>query len=456
MTINFRTACSALFPLMLISSAGAAMSPVSVGSYGVAPNSGADATPGVMRALAAAMRVPGGTLVFPAGTYDFWPAKAAQMKYFISNHDPVDTRSVVMVIDHARGLTIDGQGSKFIFHEEVMPIAVTSSRDVTIRNFSLDYASPHFLVTRVLSADAASVRVSVDAGQRFEIDGGHVMLLDGSRKVPMNTSLELDPEKMAVAINVQDNFKFSDARVTAEGADGLKIEGLKNAPKVGNILIIRGVDRTDPAIWASESKDVTVAHVTVHAALGMAFIAQKSENLHLDGFNVTLAPGRYLTTNADATHFSNCKGTVVVENGKYENMLDDGINVHGSFLHVMKKVSANAMLLEWGHFQTFGFTFAAPGEHLEFADQRTMLPYGHAKVAHVAVPDDHHVLVTLDGPLPESLRVGDFVDNEDWRPSVVYRNNSVRRIRSRGGLFSTTGGVDPGRSARLVRVHAEP
>ena len=38
-----------------------------------------------------------------------------------------------------------------------------------------------------------------------------------------------------------------------------------------------------------------------------------------------------------------------VENGHYENMLDDGINVHGSFLRVAKVTAPSTVLLEWGH-----------------------------------------------------------------------------------------------------------
>lgn len=36
------------------------------------------------------------------------------------------------------------------------------------------------------------------------------------------------------------------------------------------------------------------------------------------------------TTQADATHFSGCKGKITSCNGLYEGMMDDAINVHGT------------------------------------------------------------------------------------------------------------------------------
>ena len=431
-----------LFAVMVSLGVGAVAQRISVKDFGAEPGAGKDATPGVLKAIAAAKAKPGSTVVFPKGTYEFFPEHAATEHYFISNHDPEDSRAVAMPIDGVHGLTIDGMGSTFLFHGQTMPVAVTDSSDVTLKNFAIDYAVQHFLFTKVIASSADSVKVKVFAGPKYTIADGIVTLHDGEWSLPARASLEIDPQAMTVAYGARDNFKFGKCcKVSEVSPDLLEIHGLKELPKVGNIFVIRGVDRPDPAIWVAESKDIHVEHVDVNAALGMAFIAQKTENTYLDGFNVKLSPGRYITTNADAVHFSNCKGKIVVENGLYENMLDDGINVHGSFLHVMKLPSPNKVLLEWGHFQTFGFTFAEVGEHLEFSSKRTITPIDHATVTAVKKIDDKHVELTLDKPVADKVNELDLVDNVDWRPSVIYRNNTVQRIRSRGVLFSTTNGV---------------
>lgn len=69
-------------------------------------------------------------------------------------------------------------------------------------------------------------------------------------------------------------------------------------------------------------------------------IAQTSENITLNKFAVRLKEGsdRYFTTQADATHFSGCRGLIKSEYGFYEGMADDAINVHGTYLKIMERI----------------------------------------------------------------------------------------------------------------------
>jgi hypothetical protein len=57
----------------------------------------------------------------------------------------------------------------------------------------------------------------------------------------------------------------------------------------------------------------------------------------------------------------NCRGQIIVENGLFENMLDDGINVHGSYLRIAEKLAPDTLVLEFGHPETFGLPFAFSG-----------------------------------------------------------------------------------------------
>ena len=47
------------------------------------------------------------------------------------------------------------------------------------------------------------------------------------------------------------------------------------------------------------------------------------------------------------------------------------------------------------------------------------------------------MVITVEEPLPSSVRAGDAVENADFYPSVVFRNNIVRNNRARGSLFTT-------------------
>ena len=69
----------------------------------------------------------------------------------------------------------------------------------------------------------------------------------------------------------------------------------------------------------------------VHHAAGMGFLAERCENVTLKRFDVTPSPGtgRRSSAAADAAHFVNCGGKVALEGCRFENQLDDGLNVHG-------------------------------------------------------------------------------------------------------------------------------
>lgn len=50
--------------------------------------------------------------------------------------------------------------------------------------------------------------------------------------------------------------------------------------------------------------------------------------------------------------------------------------------------------------------------------------------------DHRTAVITLTEPVPQGYASGDAVENADWQPAVVFRNNIARMIcaRSRSGL----------------------
>ena len=116
---------------------------VDVSLYGATPNSGQNSSPSVARAIDFALRHHRSKILFERGRYDFWPQGAVIRHLFISNHDGVAERAVAISIEHVSGLELDGNGSEFVFHDSMLHILISHSDRVTLRNFSIDYASPH-------------------------------------------------------------------------------------------------------------------------------------------------------------------------------------------------------------------------------------------------------------------------------------------------------------------------
>lgn len=79
----------------------------------------------------------------------------------------------------------------------------------------------------------------------------------------------------------------------------------------------------------------------------MGLLAQLCENITLDEFSVCLRGDkdpRYFTTQADATHFSSCRGKIDSRNGLYEGMMDDAINVHGTYLKIKQHLDDHTVI----------------------------------------------------------------------------------------------------------------
>jgi len=416
---------------------------VDVSLYGAAPNSGQNSSPSVARAIDFALRHHRSEILFKRGRYDFWPQGAVMRHLFISNHDGVAERAVAISIEQVSGLELDGNGSEFIFHDSMLPIVISHSDRVTLRNFSIDYASPHIVQAKVVSKNDGFVDLHIDNPTSYRVKDDHLFILaedasPGSEQVARG-SVVFDPEGKWLVAGTGDNWEVDKTTAKRIDRDEVRLFGLTQQTRPGDVLILWNGDRPSPAILVSQSSHINISSAQVYSAQGMGFIAQYSADIHLDGFNVMLKPGsgRYISTTGDAVHFSNCRGRIIVENGLFENMLDDGINLHGSYLRIAKKLAPDTLVLEFGHPQTFGLPFAFSGDTLRFIQTKTLEPYAIAKVAEMHSLDDKHLWIRFTETLPSSVAVTDAAENLAWQPNVIYRNNHIRHNRARGALFGS-------------------
>jgi hypothetical protein len=180
-------------------------------------------------------------------------------------------------------------------------------------------------------------------------------------------------------------------------------------------------------------------NIDIYHAGGMGVIAEKSENIHLNKVNVKLREGteRMVSTTADATHFCNCKGNLLVENCLFENMLDDAINVHGTYLTIDKIINNFTVLARKNHFQQFDDNFTEAGDSMNFIKHENLSAIKSAIVKSVCTINDHLAEITFKDNIPESLKEGDALDNITWYPTFTFRNNIVRNNRARSVLITT-------------------
>ena len=190
----------------------------------------------------------------------------------------------------------------------------------------------------------------------------------------------------------------------------------------------------------SNSKDTYIQNITVLAAGGMALIAERCENVTLDGLKVTPRADRHMSTRADATHFLGCKGLIKIENFLLEKMMDDGINVHGAYVKVEEYKGNNTFLCEISHRQQWGLIFAESGDKIMLTSRETVLPIQEMTVTKTEILNDKRFLITV-AEIPKTTTGLLSFENITWNPDLYVSNNTIKNNRARAALITTKGKV---------------
>ncbi len=388
---------------------------------------------------------------FQKGTYNFYEKGAAEREYYISNHDQDNPKKVGMPLEELKSLTLDGGGASFVFHGRMLPVSLLHSSNCSLKDFSIDFKNPHIAQVEIVRNDpklgitfrpAPWVKYRVSKDSIFEAYG------DGWT-VRHSWGIPFEKETKRIVYNAGDRgCNTKGAFITEDGyvqAPFWKDKTLTS----GTVFVMRGWGRPTPGIFLSHNVNTTLTNVKVHYAEGMGLLAQLCENISLDKFNVCLKgkdDARYFTTQADATHFSGCKGKIISVNGLYEGMMDDAINVHGTYLKVIKKLDNQTLVARYMHDQSWGFDWGFPGDEVQFIASRTMELIGGKNQIKFIKPVDkasvsgaREFKITFEGPLPDGVdeNIDCGIENLTWTPEVYFAGNVIRNNRARGSLFST-------------------
>ncbi len=428
---------------------------ISFDDFGVQPNTEENASLAAVKLvehLSASTDTSHVAVVFPKGRYDFYEDGSFQREYYISNHDQGKPKSIGFALEGLQNITIDGQGSDFIFHGRMIPFALLNNANITLKNVSIDFDVPALRQLKVteVNKDADEVVAEIYPQGNYRVENDALVVEgEGYEYTPFVSMAFRSDKRLAY---MRSDVSFEPSSVTELSRNVLSIKGWSQleATSVGERFVLRSYYRPTPGIFVSESLNTTFENVTVHYAEGMGLLAQMSENITLDGFNVSLRGGddeRFFTTQADATHFSACKGKIISRNGLYEGMADDAINVHGTYLRVTKRLDDNTLLARYMHPQAWGFKWGEEGDGVQFVESERMeLVSNHINTIKSIKAHDKptefgakEFEIAFTNALPAEIsEEGKYgIENLTWTPEVVFSDNIIRNNRARGSLFST-------------------
>ena len=126
---------------------------INVSEYGVTPEK--DSSLALFELIQEIQDESDVTLFFPKGRYAFRPENAFETYRAVSNHDN-SLKRIAFPLFNLNNLTIDGNGSEFLFHGRIVPFVIDGSTGITLKNFSIDWDRTFHNELKIIARDEAA------------------------------------------------------------------------------------------------------------------------------------------------------------------------------------------------------------------------------------------------------------------------------------------------------------
>lgn len=391
-------------------------------------------------------------LTFPKGQYNFHGNLAEERYLFISNNDE-GLKRVIFSLAGFDDLTIDGQGSEFIFHGFVNPFLVEDSSAIRFQDFSIDFSRSFHSEGIIIESDTTGMVVEIPEAFPYEVHNGLLTFNAASQEDQTLTTvtkgsiygsshiLEFDTKRRETAFMAKDYYFKGTISYPAQKLEGRKVR--LNIPNLkgtsGNTLVFGPNHRKHPGFVLTRSQDVHFEAVTIHHAGGMGILGQLSSNISISNCKVTPSNGRMLSTTADATHFVNCTGYIKLTDNLFQNQKDDATNIHGIYAQVVEIVSGNEVVVQLKHRQQHGIEIVMPGAEVEFVTGKSLITFGTARVDKVYRLNKEFFRIIFHDNVPEQLSADDVIATVRQYPEVTISGNTIKNNRARGMLLNCRG-----------------
>ncbi|MBK3516177.1 alpha-1,3-galactosidase-related protein [Carboxylicivirga marina] len=395
------------------------------------------------------------TIVFPKGRYDFYPDSNYLRPYFETNTYDVNPKRLGILLDKKSNITIDGQGSEFIYHGHIQPFTLDNSTNITLRNINIDWDIPLTAESEIIEASLSHLLLKIDTKQfPFEINpqqGIDFIGEDWKENWQLSQGswlIEIDQNHIIPAytgghgcVKYEDDKKL---KYTLVDGGLLKIEGqFTKIPTIGNRLIMRHSTRDHAGIFLFHSKDLKLENINVYHTSGLGILSQYCENIEMRQVHMIPNPAknRFLSGHDDGLHFMGCKGDIVIDDCKAQGLMDDPINIHGTCVPVVEQIDATTVRCKFAHGMSTGLIWAQPGDSLSFIHKKTMKSIGIGTISSLEPESKDVFVLKFKEAVPSMLDANYSIENLSWIPNVKISNCFAGSCRARGYLISTPGKV---------------
>ncbi|MDE5755598.1 MAG: right-handed parallel beta-helix repeat-containing protein [Clostridia bacterium] len=395
------------------------------------------------------------TLTFEKGEYHLYSNKVCTKDLFITNtvgdkqwhRGTVPHRNNIGIwIENQKDLTIDGNGAVFVMHGKMTNIAVVHSKNVKLKNFSIKVDNPDMHELKVIEVGKTHVDFEIDRESRYhKFHCRYYFVGEDYRSrfkkstfgwwfgyIPHeneNTIIrKAHPLRGAYMIKELEPHKF-------------RAKFLQTARfRVGDRYYVYDELRKYNGIFVEKSDNVALESVNQHFNYGLAYVAQNSSNLSIEGckFSPHADSAKLMISAADFAHICMCRGQVVIKNNEFIGAGDDTLNVHGIHFKIAKIIE-DKIEVRFCHHQAHGFNPLRVGDEIAFVDVPSMLEHGRAKILSSELINETTIRLQLDDV--SKAIVGEVIEDKSATPDVEFSHNFMTRIITRGVLMTSGGKV---------------
>ena len=378
--------------------------------FGASPD-GTDPAPGFAKAIAELARRGGGRLVVPSGTYTF----AADS-------------GVCLAFDGLSDIAIEAEEAEFVFRGLARPFSFRNCHNVRFAGLTIRWARPPFSQGDVaeVTSDHLSAVIALD----------DITPADGWTKVEAIGEYE-----RASGLIARRGLDVFDVVTRVEPIDQHHVRlhfGRPVSLTPTETLVLRHALYEAHAINMRGCSDMQFENITIRSAPGMGFVAGLTRNITVRRCEIAPAPKSRLlmSTTADAVHFGNCSGDILIEDNRFAKMGDDGVNVLTSYWRIVQRPDGRTMIVsQWRDHKFWPDDQPTLGDLIDVAPADTFAPLGNARV------DETHLVGDI--PTPKMAlhfncelggAPGDLIYDEARSPRAIIRNNRFEDNRARGVL----------------------
>lgn len=395
---------------------------ISVSQFGAVPNDeNNDAT--ALRAAAQYCRMHRGTtLVFEPGVYHFRDEEAAkiereaidgtlgnglevQRKLFL----PQKPYVIGMDFSGCKDLTVRATGAVLVVEGWMEVLSFVCTKNVVLDGLTITYLRPGATEACVTAVNGKTVDLSFDPKLYAYIDK-----VAQGRTYFYSVKKQIFYEGWGEMNFVKPGLIRMSANIT---------------PESGDYCIIRYGGHYRPCIMLKESKNVTVKNTSILSFPGMGIVGHLTENILIDGLKVVPEPGRFSSTNTDATHFTSCSGILTIRNSMFRGNGDDCTNIHNyyySFYPQTENTKRVEIKIENADLHAQSLDYPEKGDTMVVVNRKNLKQEGYYVVNGIDTSTvKWQVIVTLNRPVGTEHPEDYYMTNITRLPKVRILNNTV-------------------------------